>query len=179
MDCVKNILKNAGGQSVSDQKDILLIQISYFADLYKQSKWCKQVGKKNPFMKNTSIPCISEGQRERCEGILTEIEILNGLKQMRNGAAPSSDGVTVEFLKVFWSHLRKLVTASFNSAFENGHMSAAQCEAVITLIHKHNTTRLCWPLLFSFSIILPSDVIKPRRVGRPHGLPFTCWGCCG
>ena len=25
---------------------------------------------------------------------------------------------------------------------------------------QHNTRRFCWPLLFSFSIILPSDVIK-------------------
>ena len=25
---------------------------------------------------------------------------------------------------------------------------------------RHNARRLCWPLLFSFSIILPSDVIK-------------------
>ena len=68
---------------------------------------------------------------------------------MRNGAAPSSDGVTVEFLKVFWSHLGKLVTASFNSAFENGHMSAAQCKAVITLIHKqYNTAVLASPFQF-------------------------------
>ena len=44
---------------------------------------------------------------------------------------------------------------------------------------QHNTRRLCWPLLFSVSIIPPSDVIKPRRVGRPHGLTITCWGCCG
>ena len=55
---------------------------------------------------------------------------------MRNEAAPGSDGITVEFLKVFWSYLGKLITASFNSAFENGHMSSSQCKALITLIHK-------------------------------------------
>ena len=45
--------------------------------------------------------------------------------------------------------------------------------------YSNNTRRLCWPLLFSFSIIVPSDVTKPQRVGCPHGLTFTCLGCCG
>ena len=52
-------------------------------------------------------------------------------------------------------------------------VSASSCRI------QHNTRRLCWPLLLSFSNILPSDVIKPRRVGRPHGLTLTWWGCCG
>ena len=88
------------------------------------------------FMKSTSILCISEEQRKSYEGIPTEIEILDVLKQIRNGAAPGSDGITVDFLTVFWSHLGKLIKASFNSAALKGHMSSYQCKAVITFIHK-------------------------------------------
>jgi len=47
---------------------------------------------------------------------------------MKIGSAPGSHGITVEFLKVFWSHLGKHVTVSFNSAFENGKMSSSQCK---------------------------------------------------
>ena len=57
-------------------------------------------------------------------------------KWKTTGAAPGSDGITVEFLKVYWSHLEKVITASFNSAFEKGHISSSHCKAVITLTHK-------------------------------------------
>ena len=76
------------------------------------------------FMKDTSIPCISEEQRKSCEGALPESKVLSVLKQMKTGSARGSDGITVKFLKVFWSHLGKLITALFNSAFENGKMSS-------------------------------------------------------
>eukprot|EP00745_Piridium_sociabile_P035677 TRINITY_DN6259_c0_g1_i1.p1 TRINITY_DN6259_c0_g1~~TRINITY_DN6259_c0_g1_i1.p1 ORF type:complete len:106 (+),score=3.96 TRINITY_DN6259_c0_g1_i1:206-523(+) len=39
-------------------------------------------------------------------------------------------------LKMFWGRIGKLITASFNEAFEKGNQSAFQCKAVITLIHK-------------------------------------------
>ena len=54
----------------------------------------------------------------------------------KNGAAPDSDGITVEFLKVFWSDRGKRITAWFNSACAIGSMSSCQCNTVATLIHK-------------------------------------------
>ena len=55
---------------------------------------------------------------------------------MKNGSAPGCDGITVEFLKMFWTRISDLLTLSFNSAFEKGNLSSSQRKAVITLIHK-------------------------------------------
>ena len=88
------------------------------------------------FMGNTTTPTISEAQKDKCEGLVVESELLYALKQMKNGSAPGCDGITVEFLKMFWAHISKLLTLSFNSAFENGNLSSSQRKAVITLIHK-------------------------------------------
>ena len=55
---------------------------------------------------------------------------------MKNGSAPRCDGITVEFLKMFWARISKLLTLSFNSAFENGNLSSSRRKAVITLIQK-------------------------------------------
>ena len=57
---------------------------------------------------------------------------------MKNGSAPGCDGITVEFLKMFWTRISDLLTLSFNSAFESGNLSSShtQKKAVITLIHK-------------------------------------------
>ena len=55
---------------------------------------------------------------------------------MKNGSAPGCDGITVEFLKMFWTRISKLLTLSFNSELENGNLSSSQRTAVTTLIHK-------------------------------------------
>ena len=69
-------------------------------------------------------PARHQQQRKSYKGAHSESKVLNVLKQMKTGSAPGSDGITVQFLKVFWSHLGKLITALFNSAFENGKMSS-------------------------------------------------------
>ena len=81
-------------------------------------------------------PAQNQQQRKSCEGALSEREVLSVLKQMKTRSAPGSDGITVKFLKVFWSHLGKFITASFSSASENGKMLSLQCKAVNTLVHK-------------------------------------------
>ena len=73
------------------------------------------------FMENTTTPTISAAQKNKCEGVVVENELLYALKQMKNGSAPGCDGITVEFLKMFWARTSKLLTLSFNSAFENGN----------------------------------------------------------
>ena len=88
------------------------------------------------FMGNTTTLTISAAQKDKCEGVVVESELLYALKQMKNGSAPRCDGITVEFLKMFWARISKLLTLSFNSAFENGNLSSSQRKAVITLIHK-------------------------------------------
>ena len=87
-------------------------------------------------MGNTTTPTISAAQKDKCEGVVVESELLYALKQMKNGSAPGCDGITVEFLKMFWARISKLLTLSFNFAFENGNLSSSQRKAVITLIHK-------------------------------------------
>ena len=88
------------------------------------------------FMRNTITPTISVAQKDKCEVVVVENELLCALKQMKNGSAPGCDGITVEFLKMFWTCISNLLTLSFNSAFENGNLSSSQRKAVITLIHK-------------------------------------------
>ena len=88
------------------------------------------------FMGSTTTPTITATHKDKCEGVVVESELLYALKQMKNGSAPGCDGITVDFLKMFWTRISQLLTLSFNSVFENGNLSSSQRKAVITLIHK-------------------------------------------
>lgn len=65
------------------------------------------------------ITCITE-EKKSYEGILVEDEADYALKQIKNGSAPSNDGITVEVLNVFWSFIGETVLLAFSSAFANG-----------------------------------------------------------
>ena len=90
----------------------------------------------NNFLKNSTIPTLTEQQRDECEGSITEEECLSALKGMKNGSSPGSNGLTIEFYKVFWNQLKSFLLKSFSAAFYSGSMSQVQRKAIITLIHK-------------------------------------------
>ena len=92
----------------------------------------------NSFLGNTWTPHLSQEQTTGCEGSVLREEVLYALKQMKNGSAPGTDGITIEFNELFWSRIGHLVISSFESAFKNGKISSFQCKAVIILIHKGN-----------------------------------------
>jgi len=133
MDCVKN----ENGNIVTKQSDIMKVQQNYFANLYKKKvDGLDMTDKIDRFLNNTSLPNLLQEQRDCCEGEVSVGELLSALKQMKNGSAPGNDGITIEFLKCFWSRIQHLVTASFNFAFVSGSLSLSQRRAIITLIHK-------------------------------------------
>ena len=122
---------------VTNQSDILKAQKKFFSRLYEKRVPSEDMyDKVNTFLRNTNMPHLSERQRNDCEGIMTEQELLEALKGLKNGSSPGCDGITVEFLKVFWAHLKGLLSLSLNLAFEKGMLSTTQKRAIITLIHK-------------------------------------------
>ena len=136
-------LTDDNGVTFTNQADILKTQRLYFSNLYKKQTSCNLNKVKN-FVSDCSVPTLTEDQRNECEGVVDKNELLFTLKDMKNGSAPGTDGLSVDFLKMFWVHLSDLITASFNAAFSNGTLSSSQRKAVITLIHKgRNLPRTC------------------------------------
>ena len=55
---------------------------------------------------------------------------------MSDNKTPGNDGLPSEFYKRFWPLLGKQLVECLNYAFENGHLSNSQMQAVITLLQK-------------------------------------------
>ena len=50
-------------------------------------------------------------------------ELSDVLKKMKNNKAPGIDGITSEFLKVFWGRLKYIIHKAINASYDKGLMS--------------------------------------------------------
>ena len=60
---------------------------------------------------------------------------------MKNDKSPGIDGITAEFLEVFWSKLKVMVTNAIICCFEKGQLSTSLRQSIITCIPKGNKDR--------------------------------------
>ena len=79
---------------------------------------------------------IYEKESSICEGQVTVGEIVKAIQQMSNGKSPGTDGLTVEFFKVFHKELKEPLLESYNYSFDYGLLSIEQRRGIINLIPK-------------------------------------------
>ena len=123
---------NVNGNIINNQTKILLEQQSFYEKLYKKREELPCFY--NFF--NNNIPKLTDENKLFCEGLLTEVECSNALKQMQNNKSPGSDGLTTEFYKIFWNDLKTYLTKSLNFSFMNGDLTDLQKQSIITILPK-------------------------------------------
>ena len=52
------------------------------------------------------LPKLQEEQVIKCEGEITEYELLKSLKSIKNDKSPGNDGLTKEFYETFWEEIK-------------------------------------------------------------------------
>ena len=88
-----------------------------------------------------TLPKLEEIESNSLEGLITIEEASEALKNMKNGKSPGTDGMTVEFFKVFWKRIGGFVVRSLNEGFKRGQMSVTQREGIIICLPKSNKPR--------------------------------------
>lgn len=81
---------------------------------------------------------MNEDEQTLCEGLSTEIEALNALKEFSANKTHGTDRVTVEYLRYFWLELKTSIVDSFNYAFHKVSLSISHRCEIISLIPKKN-----------------------------------------
>ena len=79
---------------------------------------------------------LDDDQKQSCEGIMNIDECAFALKQMKIGKSPGSDGLTTEFLKIFWNTIKSFYINSINYSYATGILTDMQKPGVITLLPK-------------------------------------------
>lgn len=125
---------NVGNNTITDQREILKEAEAFYKTLY--SKQPSRSSTYNFF--DNDIKKLEDLKRNQCEGALTEEECILSLREMKNQKSPGSDGLTVEFYKIFWHSIKTFYINSINYSYQNGHLTELEKQGIITLIPKDN-----------------------------------------
>lgn len=128
-------LKNTQGREVTKEDAILEAISSHYEQIYKRST--SNTGSNfNEFVEDVSLPTLSETEVQSLDQPFSEEELFEALKSMKDGSAPGSDGLPVEFYKFFWNSIKGFYLESLEYSLKNDYLSPSQRLGVISLIHK-------------------------------------------
>ena len=130
-------LITADEKEITNPSEILQEQFRFYTDLYqtKLKNQSKAAGK-NMFLDNTSIPELTQTDKDVCDSRLTLTDLTNALKDMANDKSPGVDGFSTNFYKYFWNDLQQPLLDSFLYSFETGMLSDGQRRGLLNLIPK-------------------------------------------
>ena len=125
---------------IEKQEDIKNNICIFYKELYNNNTTDDTITT-DKVLNSCTVPVLSTDQQTGLEGKITLEEATIRLRLMKHNKTPGSDGFSVEFFKVFWKSLGKLVVNSLNHGFDSGTLSITQRQGVITLIPKGNKPR--------------------------------------
>ena len=124
------------GTITNDQCKILEEVKNYYAKLFGENE---QKPRKNIDLIDVSnvnkFPCLNFGDE------ITLSELSTALKNMKCNKTPGIDGISSEFLKVFWSKMKYFIKNAINACYKKGKLSTSLRQVIITCLPKDNKDR--------------------------------------
>ena len=112
--CLRMVIVNKKGLNNSQQINDVLY--NFYQALFKEKlsllEECIQ-----SFLDKVSLPKLNENQTLKCEGAITECELLEALSSMNNDKSPVNDGITKQFYIKFWDVVKKTTLCFYSIVF--------------------------------------------------------------
>ena len=123
---------------ITHQKELLENIKNYYTCLFKNKDNTLSEVNLHKLLKNVKINKVSDSS---LGNMLQEEELGKVLRTMKNNKSPGIDGITSEFLKVFWGRLKTFICKALNSCFIKGKLSTSLRQGIIIYIPKGNKDR--------------------------------------
>ena len=129
---------------ITDPKTILEMEKNFYEKLYqaKSPPHDEYRESEASIFNELDLPQINENEKEKCDELLSDNELLKSIKAMKNGKSPGTEGLTSEFYKFFWIDLKNLLLDSLNYNLTTGLLSVEQRRGILTLIPKKDKNRM-------------------------------------
>ena len=126
------------GSQVLHQEDILKCVGQYYQRLFKNND--NQLANMDLFKTFENAHIKKNCSKNLGEPINIK-ELSDVLKKMKNNKTPGIDGITSQFLKVFWGRLKYIIHKAINASYDKGSMSQPMRTCIITCLPKGNKDR--------------------------------------
>ena len=152
------------GSIITEQKEVLHHMGIFYSNLFGDKDNHIDFEKMGSVLKHLKIPKANDYDL----GMPITVEELGTvLKQCKHNKSPGMDGITSEFLKIFWIKLKYIITNAINSCFMKGQLSTTLSQCVITCLpkgHKDRTLLKNWRPISLLCVVykLASGVIARR-----------------
>ena len=130
---------------VNDPAKILLMQQSFYKKLYSETPNDSEESVNaatHSLFAGLNLPKISNAEKEKCENLLSEQELLKSVKAMKNRKSPGCSGFTAEFYKFFYNDIKQILLDSLNYDLSHGKLALERRRGILTLIPKKDKNRL-------------------------------------
>ena len=130
-------LKRNDGTVTTDAKEILNIEYNYYKDLYSEANLLAE----ESYLDDLKSPKLSKQQKAELDKDIDEKEIKNIIKQMKGDKVLGTDGIPIEFYRMFYTKISKLF---FDVISEISYMEFTidQGRGIILLIDKPGRNQL-------------------------------------
>ena len=151
------------GEVITDQEGILSQVQQYYCNLFESKEDTLQSIK----LESLGIKSNAKIPEQDIGTLLTVDEAGQVLKKMKSNKSPGIDGITVEFVKVFWRQLKHFIINAINCGFSKGCLSVSLRQCIITCLPKAKKDRSLiknWRPISLLSVIykLASGTIAER-----------------
>ena len=85
---------------------------------------------------------LSIEQKSLCDAKISLTECKEAVISLKDNKTPGSDGLTTEFYKFFWDHIKVPLIESFKYSFQSGELSVEQKRGILRLLPKKNKNPL-------------------------------------
>lgn len=133
---VAKVVHPTNGKTVSHPKEVVEAFATFYHNLYKEPKSQTTTDNTNIFLKNLELPVLSEDASLQMISPITDEEIRNAIKRLKNNKSPGVDGLPGEFYKYFINDLTPVLTEVFRYALSEGNPPETWSQAIISVIHK-------------------------------------------
>jgi len=136
---IKYLLKE-DGTSISEPQQILEEEKRFYTKLYtsNRSHIIDFVELKQRFVENMAIPKLGVQDALYMTRDISEDELWKCISLSPDNKSPGTDGLSNEFYKCFWEHIKEDLLNSIKSSLKNGSLSISQRQGIISLIPKAN-----------------------------------------
>ena len=127
---------------VTDPNTILNELSNYYAKLYKSSCSVDE-----SFLEDIKFPRITDEAKKKADSLLTQTEIGLAIKAMANNKCPGTDGLPIDFYKVFYGKLKPFLHALFLEIASDGIFHLTARRGILSLLEKVGKDILdlnCW-----------------------------------